>query len=115
MLIVTLAISAGIVLYITAASPVQVYLGSIMIHGVYSIVNPATRDVVSRRIRPDRRVMATGIGDACYGNLSNMLIMTVAGTVSGRFGMNAMLAVCLVFSLAAAALCLMPERKRSEA
>ncbi len=107
MLIVTASISAGIVCYLTAASTLQVYLGTILIHGVYSIVNPATREIVTKTVPGRSHTTAIGIGDTCYSHFSNMLIMTVSGTVSERFGLNVMLSVCLCIALAAVALCAM--------
>ena len=97
----------GIVLYITASGPVMVYMGSMLLYGIFSIVNPCTREIVRDHVDVQDQTTAIGIADACSNNVSTMISMLYSGMISERFGMQTLLVVCFGMAVFTMGLCLM--------
>ena len=105
MLIVSGCVVSAITLYLTASGIVMIYMGSMLLYGTYSIINPCTREIVRDSVIPREQTTAMGIADACQNNVSTMISMLYSGMISERFGMNTLLSVCLSMALFTGIMC----------
>ncbi len=115
MILVSLTVFAGISCYMTATTVYGVFAGSILISGIFSLVNPASREVVKQYVSQDSQTTAAGICDSCYSYASAMAAMMISGPVLARGGMDAVLSGCRLIALLTAVLCVflaVPKRER---
>ena len=82
-------------------------MGSMLFYGIFSIINPCTREIVRDCVDENDQTTAIGIADAAQNNISTMISMLYSGFISERFGVNTLLSVCMVMAVATAALCMM--------
>ena len=99
--------SCSCAFYMSASSAVMVYMGSMLFYGIFSIINPCTREIVRDCVDENDQTTAIGIADAAQNNISTMISMLYSGFISERFGVNTLLSVCMVMAVATAALCMM--------
>lgn len=107
MMIVSACVITGIAFYMSASSAVMVYMGSMLFYGIFSIINPCTREIVRDCVDENDQTTAIGIADAAQNNISTMISMLYSGFISERVGVNTLLSVCMVMAVATAALCMM--------
>ena len=93
------AITVGVLLYMFASSVYIIYIATMLFYGIYSIVNPGTREIIRDYIPPKDQTTAIGIADACGLNISTMIAMLYTGLISERYGIYALMVVCLGMSL----------------
>ncbi|MCR5468704.1 MAG: MFS transporter [Lachnospiraceae bacterium] len=101
----------SVVLCMFANSTIMVYGASIILYGLFSFVNPTTREIVKDNISYEHQTVAIGIADLSYGNISTVVAMLYAGTVSERFGLHTMIMMCFITVLVPIALALLSVLK----
>ena len=107
MMMVSACVMTGIILYVNASSVISVYIGSMLFYGIFSIINPCTREIVRDYVSAEDQTTATGIADACSNNVSTMIAMLYSGYISENFGVHTLLYFCLMIAAASAILCVM--------
>lgn len=106
MLVISVCVMTGLTLYIYAKNVFMIYAAGMLFYGIFSIINPCTREIVKNVVFEEDQTTATGIADAVSNNVSTMVAMLYAGTVSDLYGITSLLTICMVFELVTMLVCI---------
>ena len=106
MLVISVCVMTGLTLYIYAENVFMIYAAGMLFYGIFSIINPCTREIVKNVVSEEDQTTATGIADAVSNNVSTMVAMLYAGTVSDLYGITSLLTICMVFELVTMLVCI---------
>ena len=106
MLVISVCVMTGLTMYIYAEKVFMIYAAGMLFYGIFSIINPCTREIVKNVVSEKDQATATGIADAVSNNVSTMVAMLYAGTVSDLYGIKCLLAICMVFEIVTVLICI---------
>jgi len=89
-----------------ASSPAMIFTGSFFANVGYGILLPTMREVTERFVSEDLRNLGHNLSDAIYNSFSGVISLLYAGAVADRFGINAMLTLCVLIAVIPAVLSL---------
>lgn len=82
-----------------ATSPAMVFAGSFLANVGYGILLPTMRDVTEKYVDEDLRNLGHNLSDAIYNSFSGVVSLLYAGAVADRFGVSAMLTLCVAIAV----------------
>lgn len=93
-----LVVAALLVDY-TATAPWMIVIGTVLLFGTYSILIPASREIVMRSVKYEYQTTANGLVDAVYSSLAGTVSLLYAGALAQRAGVKSMILVSLLFAI----------------
>lgn len=82
-----------------ASSPAMVFAGSFLANVGYGILLPTMRDVTETYVDKELRNLGHNLSDAVYNSFSGVVSLLYAGAVADRFGVSAMLTLCVAIAM----------------
>ena len=82
-----------------AVSPAMVFAGSFFYNMGYGILLVTMREVTETYVDKDLRNLGHNLSDAVFSSFSGVVSLLYAGVVADRFGVNAMLTLCVVIAV----------------
>ena len=87
-----------------ASSPMMVFAGSFFYNVGFGILLVTMREVTETYVDKDLRNLGHNLSDAVFNSFSGVISLLYAGAVADRFGVNAMLTLCVIIAVIPAAL-----------
>ena len=87
-----------------ASSPLMVFAGSFFYNTGFGILLVTMREVTETYVDKDLRNLGHNLSDAVFNSFSGVISLLYAGAVADRFGVNAMLTLCVIIAVIPAVL-----------
>lgn len=87
-----------------ASSPAMVFAGSFFYNAGFGILLVTMREVTETYVDKDLRNLGHNLSDAVFNSFSGVISLLYAGVVADKFGVNAMLTLCVIIAVIPAVL-----------
>lgn len=95
-----------ILLVRVAVSPMMIFAGSFVYNVAFGVLLVTMREVTEKYVDKDLRNLGHNLSDAVFNSFSGVVSLLYAGAVADRFGVNAMITLCLAVGVIPAVLSL---------